>query len=278
MIFGKETTTMKDISISNNIADLRKKKGITQEQLAIALNISPQAVSKWETNTSQPDTQMLPLIAKYFEVSIDYLFYGNEYAYNDIYDKVWHKVAAFDQQSKEAYYEALTIFSYAHRGVSRWYRTDRLPIMCDEPIHFSNENGLSLLSGKGFGAILTRDFFENINQETVEFAQKLLPAFTEKNNILVCLAIISISDISFDELQEKLAIDENALRAALDTLITVGIVIEKKSKHKSLGFTYEIHSMYHTCLCIIFATLEMQRYSLKGISCCLGYGDYPIKF
>lgn len=278
MNFGKETITMKEISISNNIADLRKKKGITQEQLAIALNISPQAVSKWETNTSQPDTQMLPLIAKYFEVSIDYLFYGDEYAYNDIYDKVWHKVAAFDQQSKEAYYEALTIFSYAHRGVSRWYRTDRLPIMCDEPIHFSNENGLSLLSGKGFGAILTRDFFENINQQTVEFAQKLLPAFTEKNNILVCLAIISMSDISFDELQEKLTIDENALRAALDTLITVGIVIEKKSKHKSLGFTYEIHSMYHTCLCIIFATLEMQRYSLKGISCCMGYGDYPIKF
>ena len=278
MNFGKETITMKEISISNNIANLRKKKGITQEQLATALNISPQAVSKWETNTSQPDTQMLPLIAKYFEVSIDYLFYGDEYAYNDIYDKVWHKVAAFDQQSKEAYYEALTIFSYAHRGVSRWYRTDRLPIMCDEPIHFSNENGLSLLSGKGFGAILTRDFFENINQQTVEFAQKLLPAFTEKNNILVCLAIISMSDISFDELQEKLAIDENALRAALDTLITVGIVIEKKSKHKSLGFTYEIHSMYHTCLCIIFATLEMQRYSLKGISCCMGYGDYPIKF
>ena len=278
MNFGKETITMKEISISNNIADLRKKKGITQEQLAIALNISPQAVSKWETNTSQPDTQMIPLIAKYFEVSIDYLFYGDEYAYNDIYDKVWHKVAAFDQQSKEAYYEALTIFSYAHRGVSRWYRTDRLPIMCDEPIHFSNENGLSLLSGKGFGAILTRDFFENINQQTVEFAQKLLPAFTEKNNILVCLAIISMSDISFDELQEKLAIDENALRAALDTMITVGIVIEKKSKHKSLGFTYEIHSMYHTCLCIIFATLEMQRYSLKGISCCMGYGDYPIKF
>ena len=278
MNFGKETITMKEISISNNIADLRKKKGITQEQLAIALNISPQAVSKWETNTSQPDTQMLPLIAKYFEVSIDYLFYGDEYAYNDIYDKVWHKVAAFDQQSKEAYYEALTIFSYAHRGVSRWYRTDRLPIMCDEPIHFSNENGLSLLSGKGFGAILTRDFFENINQQTVEFAQKLLPAFTEKNNILVCLAIISMSDISFDELQEKLAIDENALRAALDTLITVGIVIEKKSKHKSLGFTYEINEMYHTCLCILFATLEMQRYSLKGISCCMGYGDYPIKF
>ena len=268
---------MKEINISKNIADLRKRKGITQEQLASALNISPQAISKWETNTSFPDTQTLPMIAAYFEVSIDYLFYGDEYAYNDIYNKVWHKVAKFDQQSKESYNEALTLFAYAHRGVSRWHHTDKLPVMSDEPIHFSNKNGLSLLSGKGFGAILTRDFFENINQQTVEFTKKLLPAFTEKNNILVCLAIISMSDISFSELQEKLTLDENALRTALDTLITVGIVVEKKSKHKSLGFTYEIHNMYHTCLCILFATLEMQRYSLEGISCCMGYGDYPIQ-
>ena len=65
---------MREINIAQNISDLRKQKGITQEQLALALNISPQAVSKWETNTSQPDTQTLPLIADYFQVSIDYLF------------------------------------------------------------------------------------------------------------------------------------------------------------------------------------------------------------
>ena len=97
---------MKEINISKNITDLRQKKGITQEQLAVALNISPQAVSKWETNTSQPDTQTLPLIAEYFETSIDYLFYGEEYAYNDIYNKIWDKVAEHSQQSKESYKEA----------------------------------------------------------------------------------------------------------------------------------------------------------------------------
>lgn len=178
--FGKETIIMKEINISKNIADLRKKKGITQEQLALALNISPQAVSKWETNTSQPDTQTLPLIADYFEVSIDYLFYGEEYAYNDIYNKVFDKVAEHSQQSKEAYIEALTLFAYAHHGVSRWNNKNRSPAMYDEPLHLSNENGLSLLSGKGFGAIVTRSFFENINRDTVEFAEKILPAISEK--------------------------------------------------------------------------------------------------
>lgn len=277
MNFGKDKTIMKEISISKNIAKLRKKKGITQEQLALALNISTQAVSKWETNTTQPDTQTLPLIADYFEVSIDYLFYGEEYAYNDIYNKVWDKVAEHAQKSKEAYNEALTLFAYAHHGISRWNNKNRSPVMYDEPLHISDENGLSLLSGKGFGAIVTRDFFENIDQHTVEFIQKIMPALAEKNNILVCLAIISMSDISFGELKEKLDLDEKALRDALDVLIAARIVVEKRSKHKSLGFTYEINSMYHTCLCVLFATLEMQRYSLEGISCCMGYGDYPIR-
>ncbi|MBR5219379.1 MAG: helix-turn-helix transcriptional regulator, partial [Clostridia bacterium] len=83
---------MKEINLANNIADLRKKKGVTQEELAHALNISPQAVSKWETNTSQPDTQTLPLIADYFDVSIDYLFYGKDIVYSDIHEKVYEKI------------------------------------------------------------------------------------------------------------------------------------------------------------------------------------------
>ena len=150
--------------------------------------------------------------------------------------------------------------------------------MCAEPLHLSNENGLSLLSGKGYGAIVTRDFFQNINKDTVDFAQKILPALSGENNPLVCLAIISLREVRLGEMGEKLNLEEDILRRSLDELIALGIVIEKQSKHKSLGFTYEIHSMYHTCLCILFATIEMQRYSLKGISCCMGYGDYPIKF
>lgn len=61
---------MNSINISKNITDLRKKAGVTQEQLATALNISSQAVSKWETNACQPDIMTLPLITDYFHVSI----------------------------------------------------------------------------------------------------------------------------------------------------------------------------------------------------------------
>lgn len=269
---------MKESNIAKNIATLRKKKSITQEQLASSLNVSPQAVSKWETETCLPDTQMLPWIADFFGVSIDYLFYGEDISYDDIYEKIFQKVAAHPQMSKQSYEEAFTAFAYAHHGISHGNLRGRSTGIYDEPSHISDQNGISLISGKGYGTILTRAFFESITPKTADFAAGILPALSDRTCFLICMAVVSMSDISFHELQEKLGCSNEELRAKLDVLITAKLVVEKESKHKSLGLTYEITSMYHTCLCILIATIEMQRYSLQGINCCMGYGDYPIKF
>ena len=71
------------MNIGNNIAVLRKKKGITQEELANELGVSAQAVSKWENNSSCPDVSLLTKIADYFGVSVDALLRTQE---DDIVD------------------------------------------------------------------------------------------------------------------------------------------------------------------------------------------------
>lgn len=62
------------MNLGNKIANLRKEKNMTQEQLAQQLNISNQAVSKWESAQSYPDIQLLPQLADIFGISIDALF------------------------------------------------------------------------------------------------------------------------------------------------------------------------------------------------------------
>src|SRR5690625_4436037 len=52
----------------------RKQKGYTQEEVAEKLNVSSQAVSKWENNQSYPDVTLLPGIAALFNTTIDALF------------------------------------------------------------------------------------------------------------------------------------------------------------------------------------------------------------
>lgn len=62
------------LNIGKRIKTLRKNKRITQEELADVLNISSQSVSKWETGNSIPDVELLPIIARYFGITMDELF------------------------------------------------------------------------------------------------------------------------------------------------------------------------------------------------------------
>ena len=59
------------IYLAENLKKLRKQVGITQEELANALAVSPQAVSRWESEITCPDISLLPTIANYFNVTLD---------------------------------------------------------------------------------------------------------------------------------------------------------------------------------------------------------------
>lgn len=62
------------VKLGNKIRELRHRDGRKQEDLANALGVTCQAVSRWEVNGGYPDIEMIPAIANYFNVSIDELF------------------------------------------------------------------------------------------------------------------------------------------------------------------------------------------------------------
>lgn len=73
---------MESLNFSTNLLKLRKERKITQENLANYLGVTKAAVSKWELNQSYPDITLLPIIASYFDISIDKLL-GYEPHIND---------------------------------------------------------------------------------------------------------------------------------------------------------------------------------------------------
>lgn len=60
-------------TIGSRIAKLRKRKGLTQEELAVKLGVSAQAVSKWENDISCPDISLLPQLVRILGVTADEL-------------------------------------------------------------------------------------------------------------------------------------------------------------------------------------------------------------
>lgn len=98
------------IYLGENIKRLRLEKGITQEKLADFLSVSFQSVSRWERGESYPDITVLPLLSRFFGVSIDELLEMNEVRneekikeYLDLYDNTGLKdLSSLYEKMKEA--------------------------------------------------------------------------------------------------------------------------------------------------------------------------------
>ncbi len=65
-----------DMTIGKRIGLARRRENLTQEQLATMLEVSPQAVSKWENDQTCPDISLLPKLAKIMGTTVDNLLTG----------------------------------------------------------------------------------------------------------------------------------------------------------------------------------------------------------
>ncbi|MFV0393524.1 MAG: helix-turn-helix domain-containing protein [Coprobacillaceae bacterium] len=97
------------MKIAENIKALRQEQGKSQEMVADALEITRQAVSRWERDISQPDTENLVKLAKYFNVSLERITGLTNVNYPIITEKkkclYCHKAAVFysDETKTEAF-------------------------------------------------------------------------------------------------------------------------------------------------------------------------------
>ena len=103
------------MSLSANIKRLRLGKNLTQEQLAIKLGVSAQAVSKWETSETYPDGALLIPLANELEVSLDELFGNDSVTMADISSKIVKLI--HNTEAKERFNVARDIGWQIERGL-----------------------------------------------------------------------------------------------------------------------------------------------------------------
>lgn len=82
------------MSVSKQLIHLRNVKGISQEELASLMNVTRQAVSKWETDQALPDSEKIIRLSEIFGVTTDYLLKGKETDPMDIYSQHDSKAGA----------------------------------------------------------------------------------------------------------------------------------------------------------------------------------------
>lgn len=116
-------------TLGRRIARLRLAKTATQERLAKELNVSPQAVSKWENDINYPDISLLPDLARFLGVSVDELLSGADAS------------AQESTSVQESTAEVVSIDS------------DKLEEIVEEPAEQDNEGIATQSSGFSFGKL-----------------------------------------------------------------------------------------------------------------------------
>ncbi len=140
-------------TLGRRIARLRLTKTATQERLAKELNVSPQAVSKWENDINYPDISLLPDLARFLGVSVDELLSG----------------ASASAQETEAAQESAAEKSTAE-VVS--VAADEPAEIVEEPVEQDNQGIATQSSGFSFGKLFGKSMIKVEKNDEADGSKK----------------------------------------------------------------------------------------------------------
>lgn len=192
-------------TINLRIADLRKRKNITQQELADVLGMSFQTISKWENSNGMPDISMLPMLAEYFNVSVDQLL-----GLTPLPDEVYISKGT---NTSDYWNDKL---DYLIKCRKNYWNQDYLEFLIQKVWKITKPvNVLDCACGFGFMGLLLMPLLpEGSTYTGIDFSEKLLAQgkkFFEEQNIkgkLIC------QDVYTYEPREKfdIVLEQNALR------------------------------------------------------------------
>ena len=140
-------------TLGRRIARLRLAKTATQERLAKELNVSPQAVSKWENDINYPDISLLPDLALFLGVSIDELLSGASASAQE-------SVAAQESAAEKSAAEAVSVAA------------DEPTEIIEEPVEQENQGIAAQSSGFSFGKLFGKSMIKVEKNDEADGSKK----------------------------------------------------------------------------------------------------------
>ena len=140
-------------TLGRRIARLRLTKTATQERLAKELNVSPQAVSKWENDINYPDISLLPDLARFLGVSVDELLSGASASAQE-------SVAAQESATEKSAAEVVAVAA------------DEPAEIVEEPVEQGNQGIATQSSGFSFGKLFGKSMIKVEKNDEADGSKK----------------------------------------------------------------------------------------------------------
>lgn len=222
-----------NIKIGNIIRELRRRDSRKQEDLANALGVTCQAVSRWEANKGYPDIEMIPAIANFFHISIDELF-----GYDGDRENKIATILESSERAMQSNEDLTACVEMLREAVEEFPTEHRLLINLGFALHTHGwkMHGLKgqVKEGSDYGSIDTEHASQNFYwQEAMAVFEKLLKlkdSFPEKDAVI----LIMVADYSkmgqFDK-AKALAEKQNSVFVSRECLMIHATEDEERDRY-----------------------------------------------
>lgn len=205
---------MNKLIIGENIWRLRKLKKITQEQLGEYIGVSKGAISKWESGVSYPDIELLPVLARFFEISIDELLNFNSKISKELEDEIYLECKnAINEEHTENGIELCKsyLIKYTNNYDLKFKLVALMTIGC---AFIKNEEEIKRIYGKAIN-IYEEIVNNSLNEEIVELSKLQLSmyysTFEDYDKSLDILDNMKKSICNINTMKAKIYIKSNDL-------------------------------------------------------------------
>lgn len=232
------------LNLGTKIRELRRRDGRTQDNLAEALGVTAQAVSRWESGSSYPDMEMIPSIANYFHISIDELF-GYQDKREETIKNILHTTDKMLSQYTQIHQGSLSedfdeYIKTLRTAAEEFPNEPRILLRLAQALHMYGWHKCGTRMHKDdCSGILEFDVEYNAQniywQEAVHFLEKLLKTnpSPEEREIAICQLTPLYCRMGEYDKAKALANNQNSIIICKEMLLPMATVGEEQAKYQS---------------------------------------------
>ena len=229
---------VKKMDLGNRITNLRKKKNMTQEELAKTLHVSDKTISSWEANRTEPNLEILIELSEFFACSIGYLVYG-ENTKENVETEIRIKLSEKEYKELELFLQENTTFLGETRQIDTYYEPNNRRFVTNQL-----EKGISIdewlrIGQRGNKTILNyKHWYDNIYCDEYEIE------IDHVENLKKIFAILGLKELIVVDKMRKKFMKDKKYEIVLDTVATLGYFVEIEVKE----YEFEVLEEYENLL------------------------------
>lgn len=210
------------MNLGNRIADIRKKKKWTQNDLASKLFVADKTVSSWESNRTEPSLETIMRLSELFDCSISYLLYGNTRKSN-IETEIKIKTTKFEYKKLQSFLENNAKFLNENKQIDKYYQPTHRRFLKDNEEIISEWLRIGLRGNK---KILNYKNWHN-NMYCDEYEVEI----DDEKNLDKIFKILGLEEIAIVDKVRKTYFYLNKYEIALDYVENLGYFAEIEVKN-----------------------------------------------